>query len=233
MGMASVSGGFSVYGFTIIFGGYFWPIVAMGCFLEACKLSAVAWLGHHHGSPSRLRPWLVGLVAVLMCLNAIGCFGFLVRAHVAHQAAGETTVAVRLAEIESKITVQAAAVADIDRQLAQLDGAIEKGISRGKINGAMQLANEKRGDRTKLQVERLTAARLLVDLKVEKAKIEGERRTVEADLGPVKYFAEFFGAGDETVMRYFILVLAALLDPAAVLLLLAAAAPRTASAARS
>jgi hypothetical protein len=60
------------------------------------------------------------------------------------------------------------------------------------------------------------------DLKIEKAAVEGERRTVEADLGPVRYLATLLGAGEQDVFRYFILAVALLLDPAAVLLLLAA-----------
>jgi hypothetical protein len=54
------------------------------------------------------------------------------------------------------------------------------------------------------------------------AAVEGDRRIVEADLGPVKYLATLLGAQDENVLRWFILVVALLLDPAAVLLLLAA-----------
>ena len=57
--------------------------------------------------------------------------------------------------------------------------------------------------------------------------MEGERRTVEADLGPVKYLATLIGATDQDVLRYFILVVALLLDPAAVLLLLAATRTRS------
>jgi hypothetical protein len=49
---------------------------------------------------------------------------------------------------------------------------------------------------------------------------------VEADLGPVRYLATLLGAGDQDVMRWFILVVALLLDPAAVLLLLAASSAR-------
>ena len=45
---------------------------------------------------------------------------------------------------------------------------------------------------------------------------------VEADLGPVRYLATLLGAGDQDVLRWFILVVARLLDRAAVLLLLAA-----------
>jgi hypothetical protein len=59
-------------------------------------------------------------------------------------------------------------------------------------------------------------------LKIEKAAVDGERRTVEADLGPVKYLAALLGQADEVVLRWFILVVELLLDPAAVLLLLAA-----------
>jgi hypothetical protein len=53
--------------------------------------------------------------------------------------------------------------------------------------------------------------------------VEGERRTVEADLGPVRYLATLLGQADEVALRWFILIVALLLDPAAVLLLLASA----------
>jgi len=75
----------------------------------------------------------------------------------------------------------------------------------------------------KLTVEAST----LAGLQVEKAAVEGERRTVEADLGPVRYLATLIGADNETVLRWFILVVALLLDPAAVLLLLAATRTRS------
>jgi hypothetical protein len=52
--------------------------------------------------------------------------------------------------------------------------------------------------------------------------VEGERRKVEADLGPVRYLATLIGADNEAVLRWFILVVALFLDPAAVLLLIAA-----------
>jgi hypothetical protein len=75
----------------------------------------------------------------------------------------------------------------------------------------------------KLAVE----AKALADLKIEKAAVEGERRTVEADLGPLRYLATLLGQADEVVLRWFILVVALLLDPAVVLLLLAATRTRS------
>jgi hypothetical protein len=68
----------------------------------------------------------------------------------------------------------------------------------------------------------LTAARLLADLKVEKVKIDGERKKVKADLGPVRCIGQLLHIDNEEVLRWFILAVALLLEPAAVLLRLAA-----------
>jgi len=68
--------------------------------------------------------------------------------------------------------------------------------------------------------------RTLADLTVEKAGIDGQRKVAEANLGPVRYLATLIGAGDQDVLRWFILVVALLLDPAAVPLLLAASSAR-------
>jgi hypothetical protein len=70
--------------------------------------------------------------------------------------------------------------------------------------------------------QREAAQNALADLRIEKAKVDGERKAVEADLGPVRYLATLLGSTHEATMRWFILVVALLLDPAAVLLLLAA-----------
>jgi hypothetical protein len=44
-------------------------------------------------------------------------------------------------------------------------------------------------------------AKVLADLKIQKAAVEGHRRVVEADLGPVQYLAILFGQADEVVLR--------------------------------
>ena len=76
--------------------------------------------------------------------------------------------------------------------------------------------------RTNLADKLTVEAKALADLKIAKAAVEGERRTIEADLGPVRYLATLLGVGDHEVLRYFILGVSMLLDPAAVLLLPAA-----------
>ena len=90
----------------------------------------------------------------------------------------------------------------------------------------MKLADDRRKARAGLAGQRIRQAKTLAELKVEKAGIDGERRMVDADLGLVRYLVTILGAGSETALRWFVLVVALLLDPAAVLPLLAAASTR-------
>jgi hypothetical protein len=222
LSLATVSGGFSVYGMTSIFTGALYPVIGMGAALELGKLSAVAWLGHRQRPGSwGIKASLIVLVAILMALNAVGCFGYLSRAHIASALAGDLAVAGRAADIEVRLAMQASVVADLDRRIAQIDKAVETATSKGRTGSTMTLADQRK-TRGELAAERVREGRMLASLQVEKAAVDGERRKVEADLGPVKYLATLLGAGDQDVLRWFILVVALLLDPAAVLLLLAA-----------
>jgi hypothetical protein len=241
LALATVSGGFSITGMTSIFVGAYWSVVGMGLALEVGKLAAVAWLGHQRGMASwRLRAALTVLVAVLMGLNVVGAFGFLAKAHIANAVAGETAVAGRAADVEARLSVQAEKVADLTKQIAELDAArtIET-PSAGNLRTASAInaqaaslaaaakfraADDERrqAKRTSLADKLTVEAKALAELKIEKARVDGDRKVAEADLGPVRYLATLLGAGDQDVLRWFILVVALLLDPAAVLLLLAA-----------
>jgi len=200
-----------------------WPVIGMGVALEVGKLAAVAWLGHQRGTASwRLRAALTILVAILMGLNAVGCYGFLAKAHIGHRVEGDIAVAGRSADVDGRIAIQSGLVADLDRRIRQIDAAIETATQRGRTNAAMQLAADQRRNRAELTAQRDLANKALAELKIEKAKIDGDKKVAEADLGPIRYLATSIGADAQDVLRYFILVVAALLDPAAVLLLLAA-----------
>jgi hypothetical protein len=227
LALATVSAGFSITGLTSIFIGAFWPVIAMGVALEAGKLSAVGWLARHRATePWRLRTALVALVAVLMALNAIGAYGFLAKAHIGHAVDGDVALSGRTADADGRIEAQKAALSDIDRRIAQIDGAVDKAISKARSASAMRLADDQRKTRADLVTQRTTTAKALTVLQVERAGIEGQRRVAEADLGPTHYIALLVGIDDETVLRWFILIVAMLLDPAAVLLLTAASLKR-------
>jgi hypothetical protein len=224
LGLAAVSGEFSITGMTAIFVGAYWPVIGMGIAVEVGKLSAVAWLGHHDNGACwmGLKGAITILVLVLMGLNVVGVYGFLAKAHIGHQVEGETAIGGRMAEIQGRISVQEGVVASVDRQIAQIDKAVETATQRGRTSGAMQLAANQKRNRADLVLKHDQAATALANFKVEKAGIDGLAKVAEADLGPVRYLARLLGAGDQDVLRWFILVVASLLDPAAVLLLLAA-----------
>ena len=89
--------------------------------------------------------------------------------------------------------------------------------------------DERRQAKRNSLADKLTVeAKAQADLKVEKAADPVVlARAAEADLGPVRYPATLIGADNETVLRWWILVVALLLDPTAVLLLLAAVRTRS------
>src|SRR5260370_31776692 len=154
------------------------------------------------------------------------------------QVEGDVAVAGRAADIEARLAGQAEKVADLTKQIADLDAArtIET-PSAGNLRTAsaisaqaaalaaatkLRAADDERRQvkRTSLADKLTVEAKALAGLQVERAKADGDRKMVEADLGPVRYLATLLGAGDQDVLRWFILVVALLLDPAAVLLLL-------------
>ena len=155
---------------------------------------------------------------------------FLSRAHIEHALAGDVTVAGKAADVDARLDAKQADLDDIKSRIAQLDQTrtvATKGHTKTTTVGDQGPAREK------LVREREAGENALADLRIERAKVDGERKAVEADLGPVRYLAALIGATDEIAMRYFILVVALLLDPAAVLLLLAATNQRTFVAAPS
>jgi hypothetical protein len=222
--LEAVSAGFSITGFTAIFVGSYWPVIAMGIALELGKLRAVTALPSLRRGP--LRAALIVLVAVLMALNAIGAYGFLSRAQIEHTVVGDAAIEAREAQVLAKLDVQAGVVADLEKRIAQIDAAVMTATLKGRAKGAMQIADDQRRNRADLVRERQRQADALADMKAETAGLSAQRRVAAAELGPVKYLATLLGAGDQDVLRWFILVVAMLLDPAAVLLLLAAASAR-------
>ena len=73
-------------------------------------------------------------------------------------------------------------------------------------------------NRADIVAERQHQAQALASLKMEKAKIDAQRRRAEADVGPLRYLAELTGAPAtdlERPARLLTLALVAVLDPMA------------------
>jgi hypothetical protein len=226
LALACVSGYFSILGLAAIFAAAFWPVVVMGATLEVGRLVTAAWLSRHWRSTPRPLKWtLTAMVMVLMGITSMGVFGFLTKAHVDHQVHATVLLADQGSAINGQIALQEQVVSDFDRRISQIDAAIEEATSRGRSTSAMALALPERKARTELVASRQKEARELVDLRVRKAAIDGERKRVEAEVGPVRYLAQLVGGADadlEKTVRLLILIIAAVFDPLAVLLLIAA-----------
>jgi len=121
----------------------------------------------------------------------------------------------QIAELDAIRTIEAPAAGNL-RTADAINAQAAALAAAAKLRA--QDEERRQAKRTDLADKLTVEAKALADLKVEKAAVEGERRTFEADLGPVRYLAALIGADNETVLRWFILVVALLLDPAAVLL---------------
>jgi hypothetical protein len=231
LALACVSAAFSIDGLTAIFAGAFWPVIIMGATLEAGKLVAAAWLTENwFSAPYLLRLILVVMIGLLMSLNAVGVFGFLVKAHLDHMVTVDMALADKAAGTEARLAIQAQTVADLDRRIAQIDSAVEESTRLGRPVGAMTIADQKRRNRADIVAARLREAEALASLQIDKVRIDAERRCAEADVGPVRYLAELIGMPTtdlERPVRMLTLALVAVLDPMAVALLLAAGSHRT------
>ena len=225
--LAATSATFSVIGLVHVFTGAPAAVICLGVSFECAKLAAVAWLGRCTG-PVAVKLALVVLVGMLVTLNTVGAYGFLAHAHLEHVVTGELAIDGRAAGVQARIQAAAAALADVDERVGQVDRAINETTRRGRTRSALDLITAQAKHRGELAAERVTAATKLGDLEVETAAVRGEREKLAADSGPVRYLAELLHVDDAALMRVFILAIAALLDPAAVLLLLAATSSMTA-----
>src|SRR5215472_16733326 len=116
-----------------------------------------------------------------MTLNAAGAYGFLAKAHIGHAVAGEVSAARRSADVDARISLQAGVVADLDRRIGQIDGAVEKATSKGRTASAMALADQQRKTRAELVANRTGEAKTLAGLRIEKASVEGQAKVAEVD----------------------------------------------------
>jgi hypothetical protein len=225
LALAGVSAYFSVTGFASIFPAAVVSVMVMGAALEGGKLVAAAWLrAHWRTAPRSLRAILVVMVAALMAINAVGVFGYLSRAHLDQLARTELGIAGQSSDLEARLGLQTQIVADLDRRIGQIDGAIEESTRRGRATSAMAIADHQQRARSELAAARLREARTLAELHGQKARLEAQRRHLAAEVGPIRYLAQLIGGTDadlERAVRLLTLAIVLVLDPLAVVLLLA------------
>lgn len=225
--ISAVAAWYSIIGLTTIFAGAFWPVVIMGSVLEVGKLVAVSWLYNNwRVVPFLIKSYLMVAISILMLITSMGIFGFLSKAHIEQSLTMNTGVIEQIQVIDNDIKTVEGSIIDIDKQIAQIDSAIEKMTEKNRAENSLRAAEQQRKTRTDLVNRKQAETKKLTELKSQKIKYESEFKKVEAEIGPIKYVAELvYGGSDKEIVdkaiRFVIMLLIFVFDPLAVLLLLA------------
>lgn len=222
--LAACAAYFSVTGMEAIFPGAGWGVIVMAGVMEVAKLTGVAWLSRKWRELSgKLRVTLVALLAVLAAINAVGVYGQLTKAHLSPHTNAVAVNSELAAAAQVNVEAQQAVVAGLDKQIAQIDAAIDESTKRGRATTAMTLASDQRTLREKLFTDRTTAALKLAGLRARAAEIAGNQARAEADIGVLEYAAELAGTDREKAIRWLILAMTFACDPTAMVLIAATA----------
>jgi hypothetical protein len=227
--LSGVSGFYSVFGLTTIFAGAFYPVLFMGGSLELGKLVTASWLYNNWSiCPRILKYYLSCIVIVLMLISSMGTFGFLSKAHIDAQVKISQGGFEKVDIINQKLEFEKQILADLNGQATQIDNAVNTLNTKGKASQSLNALNSQRKNKQDLFKQKEAQVKKIGDLTAEKAKIDGELKKLEAEVGPVKYLAELIyggtadGAQLEKAVRAVIIVIVLVFDPLAVSLLIAA-----------
>jgi hypothetical protein len=232
-GLAAIAAWFSLKGLAVLFPGAPYEIVAMGAIMETAKLVACGWpAGAWRHVPWAFRGVLMLLIAGLAVINASGTFSQLTAAHVGSRAISAAASAMEGTELDARIEVASAKLADFDRRISAIDGIVAGAAQRGRTNTATNIMADQRKARTALVAERERAAQALADLKVERGGVQARASIAESEAMPLRYAAELLGMGgdDERAIRLLIALMVLCCDPLAVALTAAVSARRSTTA---
>ncbi len=227
--LAGAAAWFSIRGMVVLFPGAPQSVVAMAISMEVAKLVTAGWLARSWRTTAWFwRAVLVALVFGLAVINAAGVYAQLVAAHVGERGAAQSAVETQDAALAAKLDVAANKVADLDRQIGQIDAAVAAATQRGKTSAAVSVMEGQRKARAALAGEREKAAGALAALKTERATVAAQGRRIETEAAPIMYVAELLGIGtdSERAIRGLIALMVLCCDPLAIALTAATAARR-------
>ena len=222
---------YSVAGLVSIFAAAVVPIIVMGVVLEISKLIATVWLKlNWHRAPTFIKGYLLAAIAILMLITSMGIFGFLSKAHSdAGLVSGD--VQAKIAVYDEKIKTEKENIDANRKALKQMDEAVDQVMGRSSdekgADKAVAIRRAQQKERGRLLADIATAQQKITVLNEERAPIAAEVRKVEAEVGPIKYIANFIYGDNpdanvlEKAVTWVIIIIVIVFDPLAVILLLA------------
>ena len=221
---------YSILGLTSIFSAAVLPVVIMGIVLGIGKVSATLWLKQNWKlAPWSIRIYLSAAIVVLMLITSMGIFGFLSKAH-SDQSLVSGDVQAKIAVYDEKIKTAKDNIDANRKAIKQMDEAVDQVMGRSSdekgADKAVAVRKAQQKERSRLLSEITTEQTAISKLNEERAPIAAEVRKVEAEVGPIKYIAQFvYGEASEGILEkavtWVIIILIVVFDPLAVILLLA------------
>ena len=230
LGISFIAAYYSIVGLAAIFAASVIPVIVMGSALEIGKLVSVAYLHQRWTTvPWLLKGYLSFAILLLMFITSMGIFGFLSKAHIEQTVvSGDNTV--KIVRLDSQINRQSRTIKDAETVLSQLDKAVQVLINFDRIRGdtgAIAQREKQKPERNKLSKVINDAENIIDKLQVQKLVLEKEQIQLEAEVGPIKYIAEFVYGGKadrsmlEQSVKWVIIIIVIVFDPLAVCLLIA------------
>jgi hypothetical protein len=221
---------YSILGLATIFSAAVIPVIIMGVVLGLGKITATLWLKQNWEiAPWSVRAYLGIAIIVLMLITSMGIFGFLSKAH-SDQTLVTGDVQSKIAIYDEKIKTARENIDANRKALKQMDEAVDQVMARSSsetgADKAVGLRRAQQKERARLQSEISAEQKTIASLTEARAPIAADIRKVEAEVGPIKYIAQFvYGESDkdllEKAVTWVIIILIVVFDPLAVILLLA------------
>ena len=220
---------YSILGLTAIFSAAVIPVIVMGVALGLGKITATLWLKQNWSiAPWSMRVYLFTAIIVLMMVTSMGIFGFLSKAH-SDQSLVSGDALAKISIYDEKIKTAKENI-DVNRKaLKQMDEAVDQSMGRSTdekgADKAVAIRKSQQKERSRLLAEIAAEQKNISQLSEERAPIAAEVRKVEAEVGPIKYIAQFvYGETSEGILEkavtWVIIILILVFDPMAVILLL-------------
>lgn len=226
--ISSIAAWFSVAGLVAVFPGSPIAISLMGAALELGKLVAASWIYRFWDSANKLmRVYFVTAIIVLSFITSIGIFGYLTKSYAeGTQDLGNNSEQIVL--LDNQIEQEQLIVDDARKTIQQMDVAIASlSNTERSAERAIRLRATQRNERVSLNETIRTGNKKVSELRAEKAKLNAGQRTLETEVGPIKYVAQLVYSSDDATtidkaVRLLTLMLIFVFDPLAILLVIAA-----------
>lgn len=219
--ISGVAGYYSIVGMMALFAASALPVAIMMGSLEFAKLVASGWLKFNWSNRAvnfLHKTYLTAAVVVLMAITSIGIYGFLSAGHLEQQAP-LSGLALQAEQLERQIAQREAENVRLEKRLNQIDAITDKTLD-GDARRGLRASERQKRERIAIQAQIDENYQEINALNDKLVPLKQQTNTVEAKLGPIKYFAKFVGLEDESAVQIIIGMIMLVFDPLAVILML-------------